>query len=185
MTTRDKTYTADDLWTLSHAPQYANKRLELIDGELYEMTPAGGEHGEITMELGARVRNHVRERRLGRVTAAETGYKLSEITTLAPDIGFIAADRAPERLPKGYIPLAPDLAVEVVSPSDRAADVQHKVQMYLQFGVKLVWVVYPDTRSVMVHTGQGAITLTADDTLDGGDVLPGFTLAVKAIFGEE
>jgi Uma2 family endonuclease len=121
------------------------------------------------------------------VTAAETGYVLhrsddGKDTVRAPDVGFVSKARLPAGLPKGYIPFAPDLAVEVVSPNDKAAEIQTKIGEYLRYGVRLIWVLYPDNQSIVVHTKEGARTLTVDDTLDGGDVLPGFSLPVRDLF---
>jgi len=185
----EKLYTAEDLWELSHLPENQNKRLRLIEGVIYEMPPAGGEHGGITLDLGSHIRNHVKEYALGYTTAAETGYILfknpdGKDTVLAPDVGFVSKAHLPQGLPAGYIPVPPDLAVEVVSPGDRADEVDEKVNTYLKYGVRLVWVFYPKTKSVFVHTVTSVQKLDINGTLDGGDVLPGFRLAVREVFGE-
>ena len=130
------------------------KRYELVGGELREMVPAGARHGDVAMTLGILLGQHVRAERLGRVLAAETGFRISRDpdTVRAPDVSFVSRERVPPGgPPDGYWELAPDLAVEVVSPNDTAAEVQSKAQMWLESGVRLVWVVYPDTRSVVVH----------------------------------
>lgn len=188
MAVQERVYTADDLWALSHHPDYAGMCLELVEGALHIMTPAGGEHGGLALRIGARLQVFVEDRGLGYTTAAETGYVLfrnlsGRDTVRAPDAGFVAAERLPDGLPQGYIPFAPDLAVEIVSPSDTADEVHQKVQHFLRAGTRLLWVVYPRTRTVDVHTPQGAHTLTLTDTLDGGDVLPGFTLPLRDLFG--
>lgn len=177
--------TADDLWELSHRLG-DQKRLELVRGEILEMVPPGGEHGEVTFEIGRRIGNLVKERKLGRVTAAETGYILfsDPYTVRAPDVGFVSSARTSERLPKGYIPFAPDLAVEVISPGDTAGEVHEKVLEFLRAGTCLVWVLYPESRTVVVHTSDSAHTLTEQDTLDGGDMLPGFSVSVRELFPE-
>ncbi|MBK9124896.1 MAG: Uma2 family endonuclease [Chloroflexi bacterium] len=182
-----KLYTAADLWALSHSADYDSARLELDEGELIVMSPAGGEHGATAMTIGAMIHAFVRQHRLGHVTAAETGYILGQSadgrdTVRAPDVGFVRADRLPV-LPSGFIPLAPDLAVEVVSPTDTAQDVQHKIDQYLSYGTTQVWVVYPALRQVVVHTRAGSHTLTAADTLTAGDLLPGFALPLGEVFG--
>jgi Uma2 family endonuclease len=182
MVVQEKFYTANDLWELSHLSQYADKRLELVNGRLAEMTLNGGEHGVIAGEACVSVGQYVDTYRLGYVTAPGTGYALTLHTVRAPDVGFVRAERLPDGLPSGYIPFAPDLAVEVVSPGDSAQDIHDKVQDYLKYGTPLVWVLYPKTQTAMSHTVDGAITLSEDDVLDGGDVLPGFSVKLSEIF---
>lgn len=187
MVTQEKLFSAADLWALSHQPHNKDKRLELVAGVIIEMSPAGGKHGFIALELGRLVATHVRENDLGYTTAAETGYILHQNpegrdTVRAPDVGYVSKGRLPEGLPDGYIPLAPDLAVEVVSPHDSASAVHDRVTDYLKHGTRLVWVFYPSSRSVTAHTPEGAFTLEAGDTLDGGEVLPGFRLRGGDVF---
>lgn len=162
------------------------KRYELVEGELREMAPAGARHGRVAMKLASRLDRHVEINRLGMVLAAETGFRISRDpdTVRAPDVSFVAKERIPsEGPPEGYWELAPDLAVEVVSPNDPAVQVQSKVQMWLESGVRLVWVVYSDTRAIMAYKSLKEITtFTAEDTLDGGQVVPGFECAVAEIF---
>src|SRR5258708_3027196 len=177
MTVQEKLYTADDLWEMSGQVD-DDKRLELIEGVIYQMTPTGGEHGEVVTELTLFVGGYVKAHQLGRVTAAETGYRLAPRTVVAPDIGFISTERAPERLPKKYIPMAPDLAVEVISPSDTYSRTMKKVSLYLRYGTRLVWLVDPDEKTIAIHSSAGVRTLTMNDTLDGSDVLPGFSIRV-------
>jgi Uma2 family endonuclease len=187
MTIRERLYTAGDLWALSHLPQNAGKRLELSEGELIEMPPAGGEHGGVALNISHPVWAFVRQHDLGYVTAAETGYILYKNpdgwdTVRAPDVGFVRRARLPDGLPPGYIPFAPDLVVEVVSLNDPADEIQRRVSEYLRYGPTLVWVAYPRTRSVVVHTPEKAVTVDIEGTLDGADVLPGFALPVREIF---
>ncbi|QIN77804.1 Uma2 family endonuclease [Rubrobacter marinus] len=174
--------TAEDLLRLPDD----GKRRELVRGELREMVPAGARHGSVVMALAAPLSQHARTSRLGIVLAAKTGFRLSRNpdTVRAPDVSFVARERVPVGgPPDGYWDLAPDLAVEVVSPNDAAAEVQAKVQMWLEAGSRLVWVVYPATRSVVVHRSLKDIsTLTAADVLDGGEVVPGFELCVAEAF---
>jgi Uma2 family endonuclease len=184
MVTQEKLYTADDLWDMSHRVG-DQKRLELIKGVIVEMSPAGDVHGILAAWLLYVIMGHVLAYDLGDVTAAETGYVLftgRPQTVLAPDVGFISkARRRP--LTGKYVPVAPDLAVEVVSPTDTAKDIREKVELYLRYGTALVWVVYPDSRLVDVHRPGGpAHKYGLDGELDGGDVLPGFKLPVKDIF---
>jgi Uma2 family endonuclease len=187
MVVREKFYSADDLWELSHDPEYDEMRLELSEGNLIIMSPAGGKHGGLATDLSVYIHQHVKPRRLGYVTAAETGYILyknpsGKDTVRAPDVGFVRAERLPEGLPDGYIPFAPDLAVEVASPNESGDDIQHKVLDYLRYGTQAVWYFYPKSRTVNIHKQEGTHTFAEDDVLDGGDVLPGFKLALREVF---
>ncbi len=191
MVTQERLYTIEDLWRLSHSPEYDEMRLELNEGELIVMSPASGKHGVIAVRFTLPIGTFVNTHQLGYITAAETGYILyqnpdpdGKDIVRAPDVGFIAAGRLPEGLPEGYVPFAPDLAVEVVSPNDDADDLQLKIQQYLRYGTRLIWVAYPKSRTVAAHTPTSVKTFSLSDTLDGGDVLPGFNLAVKDIFRE-
>ncbi len=158
---------------------------ELTKGELIEMTPPGGSHGLTAVEISWLLRSFVKSRELG-VILVETGFKLKTDpdTVRAPDVSFIAAENLPpEGVPDGYIAGPPDLAVEIVSPGDKAADVQDKVQEYLECSVKLVWVVYPQQQIVIAHHPDGmARTLKLNDTLTAETVIPGFSCLVKDIF---
>jgi len=184
----EKIVTAADLWEMAHDPANEGTRFELSEGILIEMSPAGGKHGGLAHECGRVVGNYVTENNLGYVTAAETGYLLfknpnGKDTVRAPDVGFVAAERLPDGLPDGYIPLAPDLAIEVVSPNDSADDIQSKLRDYLRYGTRMIWFFYPKTKTVNVSTPSGSHLVEQDGVLDGGDVLPGFTLVVKDVFG--
>jgi Uma2 family endonuclease len=159
-------------------------RCELIRGELCRMIPPSFEHGRITIKLTGPVVNHVEAHGLGTVVAAETGFLLAHDpdTVRAPDIAFVRAARGPGP-ERGYFPGAPDLAVEVLSPDDRPGYVREKVAEWLEAGARTVWVVDPRTRTVAVHApAEDPRVRGESDTLDGGDVLPGFTLAVRDLF---
>jgi Uma2 family endonuclease len=158
---------------------------ELIDGEPVEMMATGGESGWTSGILFAELLNHVRSRELGWVFPPETGFVLfpDRDTVRSPDAAFVAGDRL-ERPPKGFIPLAPDLAVEVLSPSDRMADALGKVAMYLEAGVRLVWLVDPERRTVSIFSQYTPPFMLRDgDTLSGGDVLPEFARPISEILG--
>ncbi len=163
-------------------------RHELIRGKIVEMPPAGGEHGAIGMRIGISLGVHIRDRNLGLLFNADTGFIIQHDpdTVLAPDVAFIFKHRLPPRDErKGFMPVVPDLVVEVISPSDRIARVMDKVSMYLNNGVQAVWLVFPDQRIVTIHTPDKiARTYDEEDMLDGGDVLPGFQLPVAEIFEE-
>ncbi|MHC4956207.1 MAG: Uma2 family endonuclease [Planctomycetota bacterium] len=159
-------------------------RCELIRGKLRMMNAAGGEHGRITAHLTILLGNHIVRNRLGTSYAAETGFILGRDpdTVRAPDFAFIAAARAatPER---GFIPGAPDLAVEVLSPDDRPGYVREKVAEWLEAGTTSVWVVDPRGRTITIHESRAApSTFGESDTLRAGELLPGFELEVGAVF---
>ena len=175
--------TADDLLRLSSD----GVRGELIRGVLIKTMPTGREHGQIAVRLAAWLHNFVEPRRLGVLTASDSGVWLEHDpdTVREPDVAFFSAERSPpdERV-TGYAQVAPDLAVEIVSPSDRLPAVNDKALMWLRYGVRLVWVVRPDERRVDVHReGHPVVALTESDALDGLDVLPGFSCPVREIFG--
>jgi Uma2 family endonuclease len=161
-------------------------RCELIRGKLIMMTPAGFRHGRIVSTVNLLLGSFVREHGLGTVTGAETGFQIARDpdTVRAPDVGFIRADRIPETEPVGFFPGAPDLAVEVLSPSDRASEVLAKVEDWLDAGAHSVWVVDPDTRTASVYgIDRQAVLLHEGQELDAADVLGGFRVAVSELFG--
>ncbi len=157
---------------------------ELVDGEMIELSPNAGRSGWIGGQLVAFLNEHVRPGGLGWVFPADTGFVLFDdrATVRSPDAAFVRRDRLPE-LTDTFVPVAPDLAAEVLSPSDRMADALAKVAMYLDAGVRMVLLVDPDTHTITVFRPVGPPTkLGIGDTLDGGDVLPGFSVAVAEIF---
>jgi Uma2 family endonuclease len=163
-------------------------RSELIEGVIHTMPPTFEDHGEITMRLSVILGRHVMDQRLGRLYAAETGFLLARNpdTVRAPDIAFISQRRLPaERPAPRWVPVIPDLVVEVASSSDRPAEIRQKSAMWLDAGVRLVWVVLPGERVVEVYrAGEAVVRLGETDTLDGADIVPGFSTPVVAIFGE-
>lgn len=183
MSVEQKLLTAEDLWEM---PEVPGKRFELVDGELVEMPGAGMLHNLIAMFIYELLRNHDPDRTLGLVFGDGLGYILRrEPDRLRiPDVSFISRDRMPEGgILEGFSPVAPDLAVEVVSPHDSASDLHDKVQDYLEAGTQLVWVVWPRRRSVTVHSAGGSSReIGPDGELDGGDLLPGFRAMVAALF---
>src|SRR5262249_34881376 len=141
-------------------------RFELVDGELVHMSPAGGRHGEMAVELSARIRTFVKERGLGSVFDGQTGVRLPNGHLRSPDVAFVQKPRLPQGTPEGFLHLAPDLAVEILSPGDRAGAVARKVAEYLSFGVRLLWVIDPGTRSVVVYRPGAAPQRPPQDVLD-------------------
>ena len=182
MTVSTKLMTADELLMLPDD----GKRYELVEGVLNERALAGAEHGFTAMAVGALISQFVHARELGAVFAAETGFVLSmdPDTVRAPDAAFVAADHLPPGdLPPGYLRLAPDFVVEVVSPSDSASDLQSKVCTWLDSGCRLVWVVYPATRSVTVYRSREDVRVLGEaDVLDGSPVFEGFRAEVRDLF---
>ena len=182
MAVSTKLMTAEELLMLPDN----GKRYELIEGVLNEMLPAGAAHGFVALNAAVILRQFVQSPGLGAVFAAETGFVLSidPDTVRAPDAAFVAADRLPPGdLPPGYLRLAPDLVVEVVSPPDTASELQSKVCTWLDAGCRLVWVVYPATQSVTVYRSREDVrVLGADDVLDGGPVFDGFSAEVRELF---
>jgi Uma2 family endonuclease len=165
----------------------AGLRSELIAGELRTTPPTFEDHGETTMRLSVILGQYVLGQRLGKLYAAETGFLIARNpdTVRAPDIAFIRQSRlSGTRSAPRWVPIVPDLVVEVTSSNDRPAEVDAKVAMWLAAGVRLVWVVHPQSRTVEIHRpGAPVITLTEADTLDGADVVPGFTAPIADIFG--
>ena len=162
-------------------------RCELIKGELNQMTPAGADHGQTTLRLSLRLGNHVEQHQLGALFAAETGFLIARNpdTVRAPDVAFVRTERLPRVRTPGYFDGPPDLAVEVLSPNDRASDVLQKVQDWLASGCGQVWVVDPDSQTVSVYRTHGQTEiLTGADQLTGGDVVADFTIRVAEIFAE-
>ena len=184
MTTTQKTklLTADDLMRLSAK----GVRGELIRGVLHKTMPVGSIHAIVVATLTAILVGFIRPRRLGTILAGDPGIWLEHApdTVRAPDIGFISVERMPMGdAEPGYSEIAPDLAVEVASPRDSRPYLRRKSFMWLENGVRLVWVADPRSRTIDVyHKGLTVITLTENDTLDGGEVLPGFSCRVSEVF---
>jgi Uma2 family endonuclease len=176
-----KPVTVEELWELRHEPY----RLALIDGELYRMPGAGGIHGEATGELCLCLKPFVRTHGLGKVFV-ETGFRLfpDRVTTLFPDVAFVRSSRVPSRADRErFLNLYPDLAIEIYSPTDYPKLLQEKLTAYFEAGTPLVWVLYLRTQSVTVYRSLDEhVALGAGDLLDGGDVLPGFSVRVGDVF---
>ena len=181
-TTKPELLTAYDLLRLYSQ----GVRGELILGVLCKTMSVGGRHGETSMALGSEIRAFVRPRRLGRVAGTDAGVRLSRDpdTVREPDVAYFSAEKLPLDITvSGYYEVVPDLVAEIVSPSDDPRQVHDKAQMWQNNGVPLVWEIDPDTRTVRVHRiGHPIVTLTEEDSLDGGDVLPGFSCPVVDIF---
>ena len=179
--TSDKLVTADELFE-----KYNHVHCDLIEGKVVEMAPPGFGHGSVETTLAAKLWLHVSENRLGIVATGETGFLVDRNpdTVLAADVAFVRKDRVKAiGITEKYFPEAPALAVEIVSPGDTANQVELKTRRWLQAGAELVWIVYPPTKSVTVYRSLEEVRLlNSDDTLDGGDVLPGFSVTVADLF---
>ena len=182
MTTAKKLVTAEELLALPDE----GKRHELVRGVLIEMPPASHEHGRVAMRFGRRVGNFVEDHNLGHDIGAETGVTIGRNpdTTLAPDYGFISYERMATSPPlRGYANVVPDLVIEVVSPNERQAGTDAKTQMWLDAGVRLVLIAYPDTKEVHAHHDDGTVQrFGVNDTMTCEPVLPGFSCPVADIF---
>jgi Uma2 family endonuclease len=166
---------------LLQAPRDGQK-YERVDGEM-RVSPAGARHGAVIVRLTIRLGAFVAERKLGHVFESSTGFRWKgrrpdrPDNVRVPDLSFVAAGRFPgEREPVGFPTLAPDLAVEVLSPADRRGDVLEKVGEYLDVGTRLVWVIDPENRSAVAYQSLTHVRVIGEnDALDGEDVVPGFS----------
>jgi len=185
---RMRVWTAADLLAMPDDPDH---RYELVEGSLVRMSPTGGTHGLRSMGLGASLAAHAEQHSLGVVLGAETGFNLTRPgerreTVLAPDVAFVRGDNAHLTETDEFPHVAPDLAVEIASPSDSRRRMAEKARRYLDRDVRLVWVVWPRRREVDVWRAGGTAprTLTAADTLDGGTVVPDFAIPVARVCPE-
>ena len=188
MIVRDRVYTIDDVWRLSQLPEHKADRHYLIDGELFVTMSPGELHGTLASEIARLMGNFVVEHNLGRVTV-ETGYHPADSreTLLLPDVAFRGKTRAPGPARVGFVPTMPDLAVEVLSPSNTMPELRRKVRVYLRHGAALVWLVNTEEKTVEVwrkitDDELTSETVGADGVLNGEPVLPGFTLALDSLF---
>lgn len=182
----ERLYTIDELWDLvSESDEY--KLAELINGELIV---AGGSGGQATVIGGFMLRkigNFVDEHKLGYVTGADGHFVFSENPPVAviPDVAFVSHNNMPKPVPKQFLHVIPNLAVEVISPTDRAKDIRQKIETYLKYGTELIWIIYPASQRIDIHRQSNknqTDTLGLGDTLSGENVLSGFKLTVKDIF---
>jgi Uma2 family endonuclease len=160
---------------------------ELVNGELVDMGNSGMEHGEFGAFLAGTLAIHVRRDRLGVVCDSSTAFTLKNGNKRSPDVSFVAKERLKglKRLPKGYFQGSPDLVVEILSPGNTVEEIHQKIVEYFENGTRLVWVIHPDERYVLVyHSPEPDRLLRPQDSLDGEDVVPGFAIAVAELFEE-
>lgn len=179
MVLAEKRYTVEDF--RQYARENEDLRLELDDGVIIDMGASRPINTITAMRIGYFFSAFVLPRNLGHVSGADGGYKVGPRKVRQPDVAFVAVDEIPQEFD-----FAPDLAVEIVSPGE---DVFKKTNDYLQAGTRIVWAVYPDEKNVFVFHMDDDGTIHSKryemgDTLDGGDVLPGFTLPVGDIFAQ-
>ncbi|HEV2689306.1 MAG TPA: Uma2 family endonuclease [Bryobacteraceae bacterium] len=170
---------------LEQMPDDDSVRIELDEGELLTMPPAGLDHGDfesnIVILLGAYVKKH----RLGGIYTGDTGFRLRDDTVRCPDVSFVRRERVPAIRRRGFGDGAPDLAVEIFSPSDSVRQLMRKVKQYFAAGCHTVWVVYPEQREINVLEASGADRLLkADDVIEAPELLPGFSARVGEFFGD-
>jgi Uma2 family endonuclease len=176
--------TAEDLARMPE-PEGDSVRIELDEGELITMPPAGEEHGFCGNNIAILLWNPVKRCKLGRVYNAGTGFRLNATTVRAPDVAFVRKERLAEVRQGVFANGAPDLAVEVFSPSDSVRQLMRKVKQYFTAGCHTVWIVYPDRREVNILEASGADRLlSAGDILEAPELLPGFSVPVVEFFAE-
>ncbi|MCL4876703.1 MAG: Uma2 family endonuclease [Anaerolineae bacterium] len=185
MLVKEQHYTAQELWDIAMLPENVDKRLELIEGEIKEKMAASFIPSVIAGVILGEIYAYLKSNPIGHVTTSDGSYELSETDTFMPDVAFIRKERLPE-LPEHYVKVPPDLAVEVVSPTDVYQDVHLKAMRYISLGTALVWVVYPARKMINVYRpaeeGANVQTVALDGVLSGGDILPGFQLAATDVF---
>jgi Uma2 family endonuclease len=163
---------------------------EVVDGRIVELPPIGAYESDIANFLAQLLDAHARKSRLGRVFL-ELLFRIDTARNLKrrPDLAFVSAARWPfgKRVPRGEAwDMVPDLAVEVISPSNGAAEIACKIHDYFQTGTLLVWVIYPETREVYVYTSVSYVQILIEPAeLDGGDLLPGFRISLDRLFEDE
>jgi Uma2 family endonuclease len=181
MTQPVRVVTAEELFQYPDSKYY-----ELVRGVPRVSEPPGGVHGMIAGRIVARLGDHVERLGLGAVLV-EAGYVLQRgpDTVRGPDVSFVSISRLPpDQIPEQFIPGAPDLAVEILSPSSRWSDVEEKIADYFTAGARLIWVVDPGERRVIVrYPDRPPRVVATGESLAGGDVVPGFALPLAELFG--
>ena len=184
MTVQERFYTSADLLAMPDD----GKRHELENGEIIIMNPPIRIHALLSTEFLRTLANHARQYKLGNVTGSDGGYRLytdpetGRETVRVPDVAFVRKEREMKLLNDLYDG-APDLAVEIISPNETYLAIRRKLGEYFTYGVRLVWIVYTDEPRIEVFTALNtAVILDIDGVLDGGEVLPGFTLSVRDLF---
>ena len=188
MVFQERLYTAEEFYEFVNRPENKDKWYELYRGVIYEAIMPSPIHAIISLLIAKVISDFVTKYNLGHVVGDGCHFYLPNGDTFIPDTAFVSKERQPTIPPK--FELAPDLAVEIVSPSNRPHEILDKVESYIECGTKLVWVVYPDDKVVDVWSpveggGQRKRKLDINGVLDGEDVLPGFKLPVRQIFEQQ
>lgn len=186
MSTTTRLITADELLTMPTYVNGSDRRYELIRGELKVMSPTKPLHGNVCARLTIRLGAFIEEHDLGETFGAETGFLVERDpdTVLGTDVAFVSRERLAtvENVEK-FFPFAPDLAVEVLSPGNTVKEINEKIALYFAAGSRAVWVFNPRRRTAAVYSSPSEFqTLSEQDTLDGGDVVPGFRLELSKLF---
>ncbi len=172
--------TADEL---EQMPDDDSVRTELDEGELITMPPTGLDHGYYEGRIASILIPYVTQHRLGRIYVGEPGFRLSTGTVRAPDVAFIRQERIDALHGKGFAKGAPDLAVEIFSPSDSVPQLMRKVKQYFAAGCHTVWIVYPDAREIHVLEAAGADRILREsDLMEAPELLPGFSVPMAQFF---
>lgn len=161
------------------------QQYELLGGVLHDMSPGGGRHGAVVMRISVPVAEYAQKHDLGIVFDSQTGYRLDEKNCVSPDVSFVRRDRIARLLPDPdkFLKGAPDLAVEVLSPSDDWKMAERKVELYFRFGTRLVWIVDPRAKEARVYRTPKQFE-SSTLQLSGEDVLPGLVVHLADLFRE-
>ena len=173
-------FTTEDLQKFQ--VEYPDYKMELVSGEIIVMSPSGYESDEVAFRLGAKLFPYVEERRLGRVTGSSAGFVLPNSDTRSPDVSFVTAERL-RRSPRSFAELAPDLMVEVKSPTDSVSKLEAKILSFLEMGTKVGILVNPDDRTLKLYrTGKETVVLGDGEMLTVPELLPGWEVAVSELW---
>jgi Uma2 family endonuclease len=182
MTDQEKLYTTAEFEQFINLPENQDRRFELIDGEIVEKPMPTEEHGVIVVNTATVINNHLIQKDIKGRCATEARHRPTDDSQndRLPDVSFTAGDRPVVR--RGPVDSMPDLVVEVKSPDDSYKGMVTRANFYLEHGTRLVWLIYPEKRLVEALALDDRLLLNEQDTLDGGDVLSGFSVAVKTLF---
>jgi Uma2 family endonuclease len=186
MAFRERVSTVADLRAIENLPENKDKRFELLNGVIYEVPYPTPTHNSLIGNAYSPLRDFVKVNKLGYVFTDTVSYSLANGDEFAPDVSFVSRQRQTPPVPKQFT-IAPDMAVEIVSPGNREREMMNKTESLLKSGTHFVWIIYPASKVVDIcHlSADGSVNtrkVSLDGVLDGEDALPGFTLAVKDIF---